>query len=165
MKKLLIIITGVFLIFSLNSCSRAVFIRSYNFQNQYIKVEDNFIVTKISKIETEADIKNAKFKIVPGLFDRNDVSIESAEYKNYFLRHNNGHIQLNKMENNDIFRKDATFKMIPGLADPTWTTFESVNFPGYYIRHSFGILFISAGNDDFFKKDATFKTVKTLEEK
>lgn len=130
-------------------------LQSLNYPGLFIR-HRNFL-GEITRITSDLDRKDASFRIVPGLANRNLISFESVNYPGYYLRHQGFRIVLSPRTNNELFRNDATFRRVPGLANRSMASFESYNYPGYYIRHRNFHLFLERGNTDLFRKDATFR--------
>jgi hypothetical protein len=130
-------------------------LQSLNYPGLFIR-HRNFL-GELTRIATDLDRKDASFRLVPGLADRNLVSFESVNYPGYYLRHQGFRIKLMRGPGDDLFRKDATFRRVPGLANGSMVSFESLNYPGYYIRHRDFHLYLERGNTELFRKDATFR--------
>jgi hypothetical protein len=137
------------------SSGTVVRLQSLNYPGLFIR-HRNFL-GELTRITTDLDRKDASFKLVPGLADRNLVSFESVNYPGYYLRHQGFRIKLMRGPGDDLFRKDATFRRVPGLANSSMVSFESLNYPGYYIRHRDFHLYLERGNTELFRKDATFR--------
>ena len=78
--------------------------------------------------------QDATWKVVPGLADGNCYAIQSQNFPNRYLRHQNSRVVLSTNDNSDIFKRDATWCGRDGLGGPG-ISFESKNFPGRYLRH------------------------------
>ncbi len=130
---------------------------SFNYPDSYIRHRNS--EGWIAKIESDLDMKDASFRIVPGLADKSGWSLESVNYPGKYLRHYSWKIVLSEIStNNTTSAADATFRITNGLADSSFVSFEAINYPGYYIRHSSMRLMLAKleTNNQFFM-DATFK--------
>lgn len=134
---------------------------SFNYPDQYIRHRNS--EGWITIVESELDMKDASFRIVPGLADKTCWSFESVNYPGHYLRHYNSKILLNAIVTNDsLGAEDATFRIVKGLADSSFVSFESLNYPGHYIRHQNSRLSIAKmETNDLFMADATFKIEPT----
>jgi Alpha-L-arabinofuranosidase B (ABFB) domain len=135
-------------------------IRSFNF-NAYLR-HRNFL-GELTTVTSSLDRADATFQIVPGLADGNCISFRSSNFPDYYLRHQNFRIKLDRFANDTLYRDDATFCVKPSLAgvgDP-WVSFESYNFPGFYLRHADFHFYISNQGGPF-REDATFKFINPL---
>ncbi|HEX2623201.1 MAG TPA: family 43 glycosylhydrolase, partial [Phototrophicaceae bacterium] len=129
--------------------------KSYSFDNAYLR-HRNFIAYVDFDVQPIGD---SQFRIVPGLADPAAISIESANFPGFFLRHANNAIVLSPNDNSDTFKGDATWWIKPGLADETWISFEAYNQPNTYIGKKFGVMALVELNDSLNKgarEDATF---------
>jgi hypothetical protein len=93
--------------------------------------------------------------IRPGLADNNGVSVESAEFPGYYLRHKNWEIWLERSDGSDVFKKDATWTQKSGLYG-CGISFESYNYPGKYIRNSNSFLYLTKCTTTLDKENASF---------
>ncbi len=77
----------------------------------------------------------ASFRVVGGLADPEEVSLESLEFPNHFLRHKNRVVLLELDDGSDQHHADATFRARPGLAEqgPRFVSLEAVNLPNNYL--------------------------------
>ncbi|MBW4675287.1 MAG: AbfB domain-containing protein [Desmonostoc geniculatum HA4340-LM1] len=129
---------------------------SSNFPDRYIR-HRNFL-GYLEPISDELGRKDASFKIVPGLADSQCSSFESVNFPGHFLRHENFRIQLSRIIDQELFRKDATFCIKPVTFGNNGSfAFESFNFPEYYIRHKNFELWLELPNgSNLFRQDASF---------
>jgi len=134
---------------------------SFNYPESFIRHRNS--EGWITIVESELDMKDASFRIVPGLADKTCWSFESVNYPGHYLRHYNSKILLNAIVTNDsLGAEDATFRIVKGLADSSFVSFESLNYPGHYIRHQNSRLSIAKmETNDLFMADATFKIEPT----
>lgn len=131
-------------------------LQSVNLPEYFIRHRDG--VAEISKVTNELDRKDATFRLVPGLADRDRVSFESVNLAAFYLRHQDGQVKLQKAEGGELFRKDATFKQVKGLSEANSSSFEAVNLPDHFLRHKDGKLWLEkADGTELFAKDATFR--------
>ncbi len=77
----------------------------------------------------------ASFRVVGGLADPDEISLESLEFPNHFLRHKNRVVLLERDDGSDQHHADATFRARPGLAEqgPRFVSLEAVNLPNNYL--------------------------------
>jgi hypothetical protein len=118
------------------------FIRHYDYR---ARIEAN--VTKLA---------DSQFRLVPGLAGSGTVSLESANFPGYYLRHKNFEVWLEKNDGSAQFASDATFHRRAGLADPASLSYESYNYPGRYLRHWEYLLNVQAVSTATDRADATF---------
>jgi GH43 family beta-xylosidase len=139
--------------------STFVSIKAYDLTQGYVRraygtgrVDD---ITASSSIGDRAD---ATWALVPGLAG-SCVSLESRNYRGYYLRHAYGDVHLQPYQDSWQFKQDATFCQVSGLADGTAFSLRAFQFPNAYLRHAYGVLHL-ADNDGstLFKRDATFLT-------
>ncbi|KOV85307.1 family 43 glycosylhydrolase [Nocardia sp. NRRL S-836] len=120
---------------------------------------DRFVRHWDYRARLEADVTplaDSQFRVVAGLTGTGTVSLESANFPGYYLRHRNNELWVERTDGSTLFRNDASFTQRAGLADGAAASFESVNFPGRYLRHSNGLLFLQAVTDAQGRADATF---------
>jgi hypothetical protein len=183
MKLQSLLTTGVGLLtigcslFCLNRVAHAqtaVSIRSLNYPDLYIR-HKNF-AGYLETANDDLSAKDASYKLVPGLANKNCTSLESINFPGYFLRHQNLRIKLSPKvnstptikqvmqgTNDSTFAADATFCRKIGVYGQKGISFESANMPGYFIRHKNFELWIDRSNGtDLFRKDATFSLVDSL---
>jgi len=121
---------------------------------------------RIGRTKTDLDVRDAKFRIVPGLADRNCVSFEATNVRDHYLKHAFWRIVLAKRLDEQKFREDATFCIVWGLHRTTRSgsdsmSFRSFNFPDRYIRHrNFELWLDPIENTALFRDDATFFMVQ-----
>jgi len=145
------------------SSGEVVSFRSYNFGDRYIR-HRNFL-GYLEPINDELGRKDATYKLVPGLANRNCTSFESVNFPGHFLRHENFQLKLARRINQRLFSEDATFCIKSALFgnDASSWSFESLNFPGHYIRHrNFELWIDPSDGSDLFRKDATFGITNPL---
>lgn len=134
---------------------QVVSLSSANFPSKYIRHKHLF--GELEQIgDSDLDKKDASFKLVPGLADKNCNSFESVNFPAYYLAHEQFRIKLKPIESAQGFRQDATFCKRPGLWGEKMASWESYNASGRYLRHRDFHLWVEAGSDELFKKDATF---------
>jgi Alpha-L-arabinofuranosidase B (ABFB) domain len=123
-------------------------------------------VGQIGQAKTDLDVRDAKFRIVPGLADRNCVSFESTNVRDHYLKHAFFRIVLAKRLDEQKYREDATFCTVPGLhktnrSGAASMSFRSFNFPDRYIRHrNFELWLDPLETTPLFRDDATFFMVQ-----
>ena len=138
-------------------------LQSLNFPARYIRPQNS--LGELTEISSPLDRRDATFRVVPGLADNRYVSFESANYANYFLRHQDYRLKLHPRSEEWLFKADATFMPIGGLADASATSFRSYNYPSRYLRHKDFRLWVETDGGDTFHdhaNDATFKVVPPL---
>jgi GH43 family beta-xylosidase len=126
--------------------------RSYNVTDRFIR-HWNFRARLDPNVTVLAD---SQFRIVTGLAGSGTVSLESANYPGYFLRHRNYELYVERNDGSATFRNDASFYRRAGLADSAAVSFESYNFAGRYIRHSNGLMYIQPVATATDRADATY---------
>jgi len=125
MKTITTILVALILISSLLATeSRDVIIKLAN---------DERTLSARTKQALQASLnKKTLFSIVPGLTDKNLVSIQLKGNKQYYVRHSNYVLYLHKFERESpLFEADATFRMISSVDGNV--RFESSNYPGMFI--------------------------------
>ena len=88
------------------------------------------------------------------------ISIRSSDkYSNFYLRHRNFELWIDKEDDSLLFKKDSSFYQIEALnGKKGFVSFQSVNYPEYYIRHCHYLLRIDKSNNtQLFKDDASWK--------
>ncbi|HCU49265.1 MAG TPA: alpha-arabinofuranosidase [Micromonosporaceae bacterium] len=128
--------------------------RSYTYGDRFIR-HSNYRARIDANVTLLAD---SQFRFVTGLTGTGSVSLESANFPGYFLRHRNFELWLDRNDGSAIFRSDASFYRRPGLADAAGFSFESVNYAGRYIRQSNYNLFVQAVSTAADRADATYYT-------
>ncbi|MDC0713169.1 family 43 glycosylhydrolase [Stigmatella sp. ncwal1] len=108
--------------------------------------------------ENVTNLADSQFRLVPGLAASGAVSLESANYPGYYLRHKNFEVWVEKSDGSTSFKNDASFYRRTGLADSGGLSFESYNYPGRYLRHSNFLLYVQAVSTATDSADATFIT-------
>jgi hypothetical protein len=101
-------------------------------------------------------LADSQFRIVPGLAGNGTVSLESANFPGYYLRHRNHEVWVEPNDGSTLFRNDASFYQRAGLSDSAGVSFESYNFPGRYIRHYEYLLYTQPVTTALDRADATF---------
>ena len=129
-------------------------LESYALPGYYVRHDEGRGM--ISYIDTNRDMADATFRIVPGLSDSRCISFESRNYPGYYLSHQNSEIYLSAGSSDPLVREDATFCPRPGLADSYELSFESCNYPGSYLNQYDDLLFVDEGSGWEFEEDATF---------
>lgn len=105
-------------------------------------------------------LADSQFVLVPGLADPEAISIESANFPGYFLRHQGNALYLSTDDQGETFAGDATWWIRPGLADETWISIESYNQPESYIGKMFNVpalLPLTNLQTNLARSDATFR--------
>ncbi|MFH8414924.1 family 43 glycosylhydrolase [Streptomyces collinus] len=127
---------------------------SYNFPDRFVRHYDYR-----ARIEANVTkLADSQFRVVPGLAGSGTVSLESANFPGYYLRHENFEVWLRKNDGSAQFASDATFRQRAGLADPAGVSYESYNYPGRYVRHWEYLLHVQAVSTATDRADATFYT-------
>lgn len=91
-----------------------------------------------------------------GLAGSGTVSLESANYPGYYLRHKNFEVWVEKNDGTSTFASDATFYQRAGLADSAGVSYESYGYAGRYVRHYNYLLYVQTPSTATDKGDATF---------
>lgn len=102
---------------------------------------------------------DSQFIIVPGLADPEAVSIESVNFRGFYLRQDKNAIVLAPYDGTENYAADATWWLQPGLADETWISFESYAQPGKFMGRQFGVMALvdpATLTTDSARADATF---------
>jgi Alpha-L-arabinofuranosidase B (ABFB) domain len=135
-------------------------LQAYRPQNQFMRHAG--FLGRIGRTKTDLDVRDAIFRIVPGLADRNCVSFESTNVRDHYFKHAFWRIVLAKRLDEQKFREDATFCIVWGLhrtnrSGADSMSFRSFNFPDRYIRHrNFELWLDPMENTALFRDDATF---------
>lgn len=139
--------------------SSFVSIKAYNLPNGYVRHANGVgRVNDIFSSSSDLAKADATWAIVSGLAG-SCVSLESRNYRGYFLRHQNGAVFLQLRQDSAQFRQDATFCQVNGLADSSASSFRAFQFPNAYLRHASGVLHLAdSDGSDLFRHDATFTT-------
>jgi hypothetical protein len=131
-----------------------VSLQAYNYRDRFIR--HRFALGYTDRLGDDLSRNDATFRIAPGLAG-SCISLESRNFPNHFLRHQDWRIRLAPREDSALFRQDATFCLVPGLADGAGVSFESVGAKGHFIRHRNNELWVDRHDgSDLYKKDATF---------
>ncbi|MFG1677570.1 family 43 glycosylhydrolase [Micromonospora sp. NPDC049282] len=102
------------------------------------------------------NLADSQFRIVPGLAGGGTVSLESANFPGYFLRHRDFALRVERDDGSALFDGDASFHRQSGLADDAGFSLESQNFPGRYVRHRDGLLYVETVTSSADRASATF---------
>ncbi|MCZ4507454.1 family 43 glycosylhydrolase [Streptomyces sp. ActVer] len=127
---------------------------SYNFPDRFIRHWEYR-----AKIEPNVtNLADSQFRVVTGLAGTGTVSLESANFPGYYLRHrSNGEVWVDKSDGSTAFKGDASFYRRAGLADASaGVSFESYNVAGSYVRHYNYLLVTQPADTTTAKADATF---------
>ncbi|WP_369175391.1 family 43 glycosylhydrolase [Streptomyces sp. R28] len=125
---------------------------SYNFADRFIRHWEYR-----AKIEANVSpLADSQFRVVTGLTGSGTVSLESANFPGYYLRHKNFEVWLEKNDGTAQFASDATFYKRAGLADSAGVSYESYNNAGRYIRHYDYLLYVQTPSTATDRGDATF---------
>jgi peptidoglycan-N-acetylglucosamine deacetylase len=82
-----------------------------------------------------AGTPDSQFRVVTGLTGTGTVSVGSADFPGYYLRHKNFEVWLEKNDGTSTFASDASFHRRAGLADSAGISYESSNYAGRHLRH------------------------------
>jgi GH43 family beta-xylosidase len=126
--------------------------KSYNFPDRFIRHWD--YRARIDPNVT--NLADSQFRIVTGLAGTGTVSLESANFPGYYLRHRNQEVWLERNDGSTLFRNDASFYRRAGLANSADASFESYNFPGRYLRHYGYLLYVQSVSSATDRADATY---------
>ena len=133
-------------------------------QNQYVRHAG--FLGRLGEPKTELDARDANFRIVPGLADKNCISFEATNVRDHYFKHAFGRVVLAKRLDEKKFREDATFCIVQGLHKTARSgteslSFRSFNFPDRYIRHrNFELWLDPFENTPQYRDDATFFMVQ-----
>ena len=135
-------------------------LQAYRPENNYMR-HAGFLGRTAQK-KSDLDVGDAKFRVVPGLADKNCVSFEAANVTDHYFKQAFFRIVLAKRLDEQNFREDATFCVVSGLhrikrSGVESMSFRSFNFPDRYIRHrDFELWLDLFENTPMFREDATF---------
>lgn len=135
-------------------------LQAYRPENHYMRHAG--FLGRVGPTKTDLDVRDAKFRVVPGLADKNCVSFEATNVRDHYLKHAFFRIVLAKRLDERKFSEDATFCIVWGLHKTTRSghdsmSFRSFNFPDRYIRHrNFELWLDPVENTPLFRDDATF---------
>ncbi|MFE8011624.1 family 43 glycosylhydrolase [Streptomyces antibioticus] len=101
-------------------------------------------------------LADSQFRVVTGLAGTDTVSLESANYPGYYLRHRNFEVWVERNDGTAGFAADAAFHRRTGLSDTAGVSFESYNYPGRYVRHYDYLLYVQTPGTATDRADATF---------
>jgi hypothetical protein len=102
------------------------------------------------------NLADSQFRIVTGLAGAGTVSLESANFPGYYLRHRDQEVWLERDDGSTQFRNDASFYRRAGLANSADASFESYNFSGRYLRHYGYLLYVQPVSTATDRMDATY---------
>jgi len=142
-------------------------LQAYHPENNYVRHAG--FLGRIGQTKTDVDAGDAKFRVVPGLADKNCVSFEAADVRDHYFKHAFFRIVLAKRLDEQKFREDATFCVVSGLRrikrfGVDSKSFRSFNNPDRYIRHrDFELWLDPFENTPMFRDDATFFMVPPVE--
>ncbi|HEU5470925.1 MAG TPA: family 43 glycosylhydrolase [Actinophytocola sp.] len=102
-------------------------------------------------------LADSQFRIVSGLSGAGTISLESANFPGYFLRHRNFELWLDRNDGSALFRGDASFLRRAGLTDATGVSFEAATAAGRFIRQSNSLLVVQPVDTAAARADATFQ--------
>ena len=151
------------------------FVQELDFRSlQAYRPENNYMrhigfLGRIGQTKTDVDARDAKFRVVPGLADKNCVSFEATNVRDHYFKNAFSRIVLAKRLDEQKFREDATFCIVPGLhrikrSGIDSMSLRSFNFPDRYIRHrDFELWLDPFENTAKFRDDATFFMVQPAE--
>ncbi|MGW6903623.1 family 43 glycosylhydrolase [Streptomyces sp. NPDC054940] len=125
---------------------------SYNFADRFIRHWEYR-----ARIEANVSpLADSQFRVVTGLTGSGTVSLESANFPGYYLRHKNFEVWLEKNDGTAQFAADASFFKRAGLSDSAGVSYESSNNAGRYIRHYNYLLQLQTPSTATDRADATF---------
>ncbi|MET8862452.1 family 43 glycosylhydrolase [Nonomuraea sp. NPDC004580] len=102
-------------------------------------------------------LADSQFRLVTGLSGTGTVSLESANFPGYYLRHRNHEGWVHQRDGSALFDADASFTRRTGLAGSGTVSFESINFPGHYLRHRAGTVWVERDDGTTaFRNSASF---------
>ena len=142
-------------------------LQAYHPENNYVRHAG--FLGRIGQTKTDADARDAKFRLVPGLADKNCVSFEATNVGDHYFKQAFFRIVLAKRLDEQKFREDATFCIVSGLhrtkrSGADSMSFRSFNYPDRYIRHRNSDLWLDPfENTSLFRADATFFMVPPVE--
>eukprot|EP00347_Sterkiella_histriomuscorum_P003135 403365456 len=88
----------------------------------------------------------------------NGVSFRSVNYPDYYIRHQNFRLSIQRKEDDSrLYNDDTCFIIVPGLADSQGISLKSYNYQNYFIRHADNYLRIDDYEDTkLYREDATW---------
>lgn len=79
-------------------------------------IHDDSKRIRIAKFENKSAFrKSASFYFRKGYAQDTSFSFESTVFRNFFIRHRNYELWLDKFDNSDLMKKDATFAIFKGF--------------------------------------------------
>ncbi|HEX3527103.1 MAG TPA: AbfB domain-containing protein [Thermoanaerobaculia bacterium] len=142
-----------------------VSLESKNYPSHYLR-HQNFRAKLSTVSNSQSDLQDATFQLLPGLASGSDeglISFRSVNHSSRFLRHRNYELWLDAQGTDNLSKNDSTFRIVPGLGGSGFFSFESLNYPGYYIRHRNSLFFIDKfDGTTLFRDDASFRVVEGL---
>ncbi|KKD03131.1 family 43 glycosylhydrolase [Streptomyces sp. WM6386] len=125
---------------------------SYNFADRFVRHWEYR-----ARIEANVSpLADSQFRAVTGLAGTGTVSLESANFPGYFLRHKDFEVWVEKNDGTSAFASSASFYRRAGLADSAGVSYESYNYAGRYVRHYNYLLYVQALSTSTDRADATF---------
>ncbi|WP_369276367.1 family 43 glycosylhydrolase [Streptomyces sp. R11] len=125
---------------------------SYNFADRFVRHWEYR-----ARIEAGVSpLADSQFRVVTGLTGSGTVSLESANFPGYYLRHKNFEVWLERNDGTTQFASDASFHKRAGLSDAAGVSYESYNYAGRYVRHYDHLLVVQAPSTATDRADATF---------
>lgn len=127
-----------------------------------------WILNHVTSTQSQNGRESSTWRLIPGLANKQLVTLESFNYPGQYLRHRNWRIELSHDDGSTLLKLDATFYLRKG-ENPGEFKFESYNYPQRFIRHYNGEVWIadssrydSKDSPHLFKEDTTWKIVDAL---
>lgn len=116
----------------------------------------------VTPAKSEGDRFDATLEIVPGLANKDYVSIRSVALPDCYLGHGDFRLRFHKSKDDMEYKRNTTFKKVPGPVKNSFA-FESENYPNHFIRIRGNELWVDKhdGTKDFILS-ATFLVTDPL---
>jgi Alpha-L-arabinofuranosidase B (ABFB) domain/Astacin (Peptidase family M12A) len=142
-------------------------VRNEGLTNRYLRHQGSLGFTEVITGGSTALLKaDASFKVVRALDGTPCYSLQSSNYPDHYLRHQNYRLRIDRNDGSALFRQDATFCAQTGLANSGGVSLVSRNLPGHYIRHYRAEVWMakkgaggSADNANLFEDDVSWDLV------
>lgn len=141
------------------------FVKSYDASGQFVthRAGSTGELAELSLANSPEDQLAAKLKVIPGIAEQTDISLESLVKPNHFLRPTAPGLEVLTFSPaiDEPTKKESVFKVGTGLGtqEKGWISFESRSRPNWFIISSPDKkLFLRAKADtDAFRRSATFR--------
>ncbi len=111
-------------------------VKNEGLTNRFLRHQGSLAYTEIVTGGSAALLKaDASFKVVRALDGTPCYSLQSSNFPDHYLRHQNYRLRIDRSDGSTLFKQDATFCAQTGLANEGGVSLVSRNLPGHYIRH------------------------------